>query len=129
MEAKKYTIEELCKLTGFTRRTIRYYIQENLLDPPAGRGRGGFYYDSHLDRLRRIKAFQDDGLRLSQIQKVLNKGEQPELPPLREIWFRYAIEPGIEIHIRRDLDERERKKLVEIIRVAKSILRGGTSDE
>ncbi|MCK4823506.1 MerR family transcriptional regulator, partial [bacterium] len=30
------------------RRTIRYYIQEGLLEPPAGRGRGGFYYDSHL---------------------------------------------------------------------------------
>ena len=129
MDERKYTIEDLQELSGFSRRTIRYYIQEGLLDPPAGRGRGGFYFDSHLERLRQIKALQEDGLRLSQIQQVLKKGEKPELPPLREVWFRYPIEPGIEIHIQKDLDERERKKLAEVIRVAKSILKGGTQDE
>jgi len=129
METKQYTIEELCELTGFSRRTIRYYVQEGLIDPPAGRGRGGFYFDSHLNKLRQIKALQDDGLRLSQIQEVLKIGKKPEMAPLREIWIRYPVEPGIEIHIQRELDESERKKLVEIIRVAKSILKGGTNDE
>jgi DNA-binding transcriptional MerR regulator len=129
METKQYTIEDLCELTGFSRRTIRYYVQEGLIDAPAGRGRGGFYFDSHLDKLRQIKALQDDGLRLSQIQELLKEHKKPEMAPLREIWIRYPIEPGIEIHIQRELDESERKKLAEIIRVAKSILKGGTNDE
>jgi DNA-binding transcriptional MerR regulator len=129
MKPKQYTIENLCELTGFTRRTIRYYIQEGLLEPPAGRGRGGFYFDSHLDRLRRIKALQDEGLKLSQIQELLKIGRKPEMAPLRELWIRYPVEPGIEIHIQKQLDETERKKLAEIIRVAKSILKGGRNDD
>jgi len=130
MDEKQYAIEDLCELTGYSRRTIRYYIQEGLLDPPAGRGRGGFYFDSHLKRLFEIKTLQDKGLKLAAILEVLKKGEEPELLPLRELWIRYPINPGIEIHISRDLEEKERKKIAEIIRVARSILKtGGDNDE
>ena len=129
MESERYTINELQELTGFTRRTIRYYIQEKLLEPPAGRGRGGFYFDSHLERLRQIKALQDDGLKLSEIQKVLLKGEGPQLSPAREVWIRYPIDPGIEIHISRELEEREKRKLDEIVRVARAILKRGREYE
>ena len=125
MEEKQYTIEDLCELTGYTRRTIRYYIQEGLLDPPAGRGRGGFYFDSHLKRLLEIKSLQDKGLKLVAILEVLKKGKEPELLNLRELWIKYPIDQGIEIHISRDLEEKERKKITEIIRVARSILESG----
>jgi DNA-binding transcriptional MerR regulator len=125
MEENHYTIEDLCELTGYTRRTIRYYIQEGLLDPPAGRGRGGFYFDSHLKRLNEIKSLQDKGLKLAGIQEVLKKGKEPELLNIRELWIKYPIDQGIEIHISRDLEEKERKKITEIIRVARSILESG----
>jgi len=45
---ERYTIDQLCERTGFTRRTIHFYVNEGLIDPPAGRGRGGFYNDSQL---------------------------------------------------------------------------------
>ncbi len=131
MNERKYTIEDLQEYSGFPRRTIRYYIQEGLLEPPAGRGRGGFYFDSHLERLSEIRSLQDKGLRLAAISELLKKGAKPELldaKPLkseREIWIRYPIEPGIEIHISRDLEEQERKKVAEIVRIAKSILEKG----
>ena len=125
MKEKQYTIEDLCELTGYTRRTIRYYIHEGLLDPPAGRGRGGFYFDSHLKRLNEIKSLQDKGLKLAAIQEVLKKGKEPELLSVRELWIKYPIDQGIEIHISRDLEEKERKKIAEIIRVARSILESG----
>jgi DNA-binding transcriptional MerR regulator len=128
MESKQYTIEDLCELTGFSRRTIRYYVQEGLIEPPAGRGRGGFYYDSHLERLLKIKSLQDQGLRLSAIVPVLKRKELPELPReivAREIWVKYPVVGGVEIHISRDLEEKERKKLDEIVRIARSILKGG----
>ena len=132
METKQYTIEDLCELTGLSRRTIRYYVQEGLIEPPAGRGRGGFYFDSHLEKLLRIKSLQDKGLRLSAILPVLKKRELPGAPHeivAREIWVRYPIAEGVEIHISRDLEEKERKKLDEIVRVARSILKGGDVDE
>jgi DNA-binding transcriptional MerR regulator len=132
METKQYTIEDLCDLTGFSRRTIRYYVQEGLIDPPAGRGRGGFYFDSHLDKLLKIKSLQDRGLRLSAILPVLKQRDLLESPQeivARELWVRYPIAEGVEIHISRDLEEKERKKLDEIVRVARSILKGGGTNE
>lgn len=125
MEERKYTIEELCEITGYTRRTIRYYIQEGLIDPPAGRGRGGFYFDSQLNKLLQIKSFQDKGLKLAVIHEILKKGEEPELLNLRELWIKYPIEQGIEIHISRDLEEKDSKKIKKIIQVARSILNSG----
>jgi len=128
MTEKYYTIKELCDLTGFTRRTIRYYIQEGLLDPPAGRGRGGFYFDSHVKRLLEIKALQSKGLKLAAIQELVRKGEKPEPLPLRELWVKYPIATGIEIHISRDLEKKEGRKIAEIIRVAITILESGREE-
>ena len=130
MENKQYTIKDLCNITGYARRTIRYYIQEGLVDPPAGRGRGGFYFDSHLKRLLEIKSLQDKGLKLASIHEFLKKGEEPKLLSVRELWIKYPIDEGIEIHINRDLEEKERKKVEEVIRVARSIFEsGGGQDE
>jgi DNA-binding transcriptional MerR regulator len=136
MSEKRYTIEDLQEITGFTRRTIRYYIQEGLLEPPAGRGRGGFYFDSHRKRLSEIRALQEKGLKLAAIAELLKMGPEPELQeaeplrPERQIWIRYPIEQGIEIQISRDLEEQDRKKVAEIVRIAKSILKkGGEQDE
>lgn len=71
MNQGRYLIEELCRLTGFSRRTVRYYVQEGLVDPPAGRGRGGYYSDLHVAQLARIRAFQEQGYRLDAIRGML----------------------------------------------------------
>lgn len=130
MQKKHYTIQELSELTGYSRRTIRYYIQEGLLHPPSGRGRGGFYYDSHIKKLSQIKSLQDKGLKLESIAEFLTKPEgrkvqADEIPPSREIWIKHPLSDGIEIHIRRDQEEKHRKKLEELIRIAKSTLKTG----
>ena len=61
---QKYTIDEISELSVFSRRTIRYYIQNKLIDPPSGRGRGGFYSDSHLSGLQKIRALQGEKVNL-----------------------------------------------------------------
>lgn len=129
MTEKQYTIEDLCQLTGYSRRTIRYYVEEGILASPAGRGRGGFYFDSHLERLRQVRTLQEDGLKLSQIQVLLSRGELPEPSPLREAWLRYPVCEGVEIHVRRDAEENAGKSLAEVVRVARSILKGGNKGE
>jgi len=129
MEKIKYTIEELGELTGFTRRTIRYYVQEGLIDPPAGRGRGGFYYDSHVQQLLRIKSFQEKGIGITAMVSLM-KNEVPEpILPSREVMIRYEIVPGMEINISREMEIKEPKKVLEIIRIAKSIAKGEMNNE
>ncbi len=128
MDEKSYTIDQLSELSGYSRRTIRYYVQQGLLEPPAGRGRGGFYYDSHLQRLREIRARQEQGIKLSAIQE-LSEHEVTEIPESgREIWIRYPVTPGLEIHIRRDVEENAGRRITEIVRVVKSLIRGGIDE-
>ena len=129
MEKTKYTIEQLGELTGFTRRTIRYYVQEGLIDPPAGRGRGGFYYDSHVQQLLRIKSFQEKGIGITAMVSLM-KNEAPEpVLPTREVMIRYEIVPGMEINVSREMEIKEPKRVLEIIRIAKSIAKGEMNNE
>jgi DNA-binding transcriptional MerR regulator len=122
---KKYTIEEISSLTGFSRRTIRYYIQENIIEPPSGRGRGGFYYNSHLSDLLKIRSLQEKGLNLNSIKDILKGTEQLVKEDseiyTRDLRVRYEIVPGLEINISRSLEEKESKKILEIIRLIKNI--------
>ncbi|MCX5809834.1 MAG: MerR family transcriptional regulator [Proteobacteria bacterium] len=135
MDTKKYTIDNLVELTGYSRRTIRYYVQEGLIEPPAGRGRGGFYFDSHLNKLLQIKSLQEKGMGLNAIMGYLQGTKEDEEPRpedkhyQREVWVKYEIVPGIEVTIRRDIEEKEGKKVFELVRVAKSIMKEGKGDE
>jgi DNA-binding transcriptional MerR regulator len=121
---KKYTIEEISILTGFSRRTIRYYIQQNIIEPPSGRGRGGFYYKSHLSDLLKIRSLQEKGLNLSFIKDTLREPKRVVKEDsqiyARDLRVRYKIVPGLEINISRSLEEKKSKKILEIIRLIKS---------
>jgi DNA-binding transcriptional MerR regulator len=122
MSEKQYTIEELSEQSGFTRRTIRYYIQEGLLEAPAGRGRGGFYNDSHLTKLRYIKSLQEKGLSLTAIMEYQAVAETPSDTFSRQVWVKCQVIPGLELNVRRDLEQKESKKINEIIRIARALL-------
>ena len=123
-KVKKYTIKEISNLTGFSRRTIRYYIQENIIEPPSGRGRGGFYYNSHLSDLLKIRPLQEKGLNLSFIKDILKGTERAVKEDsqiyVRDLRVRYKIVPGLEINISRSLEEKKSKKILEILRLIKS---------
>ena len=79
--------------------------------------------------MRHIRTLQEEGLKLSQIQVLLSRGERPEPFPLREAWVRYTVCEGVEIHVRMDAEERHGKALAEVVRVARSILKGGSKGE
>lgn len=65
----KYTTEQLAQLAGVPLRTVRYYVQEELIDPPLGVGRGSHFDDKHLDQLKRIKLLQASGFDLKAIRE------------------------------------------------------------
>jgi DNA-binding transcriptional MerR regulator len=129
VDETRYTIDDLCDLTGFSKRTIRYYVQEGVIDPPAGRGRGGFYYDSHLQKLLQIKSLQDRGMSLVAIAKYLNQGKIGEPGLRRDVWAEYEIMPGLEVRVRRDVEDQLQKKILDILKVAQSIAKGDKDND
>jgi DNA-binding transcriptional MerR regulator len=131
MTEDRYTIDDLVQKTGFPRRTIRYYVQEGLIEPPAGRGRGGFYNDSHLAMLLRIKAQQDLGFSLSRIAEVNRsvRAETVEAAPAAQPWVRYEVAPGVEVHVSRDVEQRAGRTVLELLRAARSIMKEGMDDD
>lgn len=107
----RYAIGDLADLGGVSRRTVRYYVQENLLPPPFGVGRGNHYGQAHLDQLLRVKALQESGRTLDEIRRdiqprgqraaaVVEAAVEPRLS--RTVWRRLTLAPGVELHVSRD---------------------------
>jgi DNA-binding transcriptional MerR regulator len=74
-----YSIGDLAAAAGVSRRTLHFYVQRGLLQPPAGRGRGARYTDAHLARLLQIKTWQEQGMPLQEIRERL-EGRGPHPP-------------------------------------------------
>jgi DNA-binding transcriptional MerR regulator len=105
MAVDEYTIAELAELGGVSRRTVRYYVQEGLIPPPAGLGRGAHYHRDHLEALLRVKSMQERGLMLEEIRLELTSGKaraaraEKPLSVSRSHWSRIEVLPGLEIHV------------------------------
>jgi DNA-binding transcriptional MerR regulator len=86
---ERYGIEDLARLGGVNRRTVRYYVQEGLLPAPEGAGRGAHYGPRHLDRLLKLKSLQEQGLSLDQARERLARPGAAELKhPVRHSYRR-----------------------------------------
>lgn len=81
MSAVEYSIGELARQAGVTRRTIRYYVELGLLPPPGGAGRAATYTLDHLRRLEQIRALQAHRLSLEEIRQDL---ANPSASPLTD---------------------------------------------
>jgi DNA-binding transcriptional MerR regulator len=106
MQAEGLSIGELADAAGLTRRAVRFYVQQKLIDPPAGVGRGRHYGIDHLNQLRRIGELQSAGHSLDEIRQILG-GQEVALPIARrrtrrlvqaDLWTRLHVAEGIELH-------------------------------
>jgi DNA-binding transcriptional MerR regulator len=68
-----YRVEELAAVCDVAVDTVRYYQAKGLLHSPTRTGRIAVYDDTHLRRLRRIRALQRKGLSLAIIRRVLER--------------------------------------------------------
>lgn len=67
------TIKEVCRLTGVTARTLRYYDAIGLLTPGSTTEAGyRLYSDGDLERLGQILLLKELGFRLQEIKDILN---------------------------------------------------------
>ena len=70
-DLQTFDISELAASAGVTQRTVRYYVQQGLIDAPGGRGPGTRYDREHLDRLKLIRRLQRQHLPLAEIRRRL----------------------------------------------------------
>jgi DNA-binding transcriptional MerR regulator len=69
-DKREYRMEELAGEAGITVRTLRFYRERKLIQPPRRQGRIAWYDDSHLARLRTISALLERGHTLSGIAEL-----------------------------------------------------------
>lgn len=99
-----YSIDELAALAELPRRTVRYYVQQGLLDRPIGEKRAAYYTTRHLEQLLTIRKWQHAGLSLDRIREILGGTADTELPPPRprgpgtvEVWSHLVVADGLEV--------------------------------
>ena len=101
----RYAIGDLARLSGVSRRTVRYYVQEGLIPAPLGVGRGNHYSAEHLEQILRVKAMQEAGRSLDEIRNAgkaprraaAARAEQSQIE--RSLWRRLTLAPGVELHV------------------------------
>jgi len=68
-----YSLSDLCRFSGVTPRTVRYYVAQGLLRSPDAAGPSTRYGEGHLARLRLIKRLQREHLPLAEIRNRLER--------------------------------------------------------
>ncbi|WP_317621002.1 MerR family transcriptional regulator [Streptomyces sp. CBMA123] len=72
---REYRVEELAEAAGITTRTLRFYRERKLLQPPRKEGRIAWYGEEHLARLRMIGELLERGHTLGGIAELIGAGE------------------------------------------------------
>jgi DNA-binding transcriptional MerR regulator len=135
-DPRRFTLDELASLAGLTARTVRYYIQQGLVDRPEGEKRGAYYLGRHVDQLLQIRRWVDAGLSLDRIGELV--AGAPQEPPPRalkpgsvEVWSRVTLADGLEVHLepgRAGLSAEQVRALVRRITDAYRDVRSNTKD-
>jgi len=102
-----HSLDQLCTLTDTTARTVRFYIQQGLVDRPLGEKRGSHYNHVHLQQLLEISKWKAAGLSLDRIRELLTVANDDSLlPPPKpkvagslEVWSHLYIQDGLELTI------------------------------
>ena len=100
----RYSLDDLASLAGLTARTVRFYIQQGLIDRPVGEKRGAYYLARHLEQLLLVRRWTDAGLSLDRIRELI-AGSPADAPPrasrpgMVEVWSRVTLADGLEVHL------------------------------
>jgi len=129
-------LDELASLAGVTSRTVRFYIQQGLIDRPAGEKRGAHYLARHLEQLLLVRRWTESGLSLDRIRELI-AGAPADPPPrtsrpgMVEVWSRVTLADGLEVHLepgRAGLTPEQVRAFVREMTAAYRRLRAGDDD-
>jgi len=74
MEKRCITLREAAKKMKINKSTLHYYLSRNLLEPSWEASRVFFFEEDYLlERIKKIKSFQKDGLSLTEIKQKIKK--------------------------------------------------------
>jgi DNA-binding transcriptional MerR regulator len=103
-DPSEYTLAELCQLLDMSARTVRYYVQNGLVDRPIGETRAARYGARHLEQLLQIRKWSAAGVSLDRIREILH-GEPPPVaarlpqPGAVEVRSHLHVAEGVEVVI------------------------------
>ena len=95
-----YSIGEIAEMTGVSKRTVRFYVQRGLINPPKGRGRGSHYTERHVEQIIGVRDMQRRGVRLDSIRET--RREQRTTPPMssqHRVVVRVDLAPGLVLEV------------------------------
>ncbi|RQP26490.1 helix-turn-helix domain-containing protein [Piscinibacter terrae] len=103
-DTPRHSLESLAMLAGLTPRTVRYYIQQGLVDRPLGEKRGAYYGARHLEQLLQVRRWVDAGLSLERIAELMAGAPDDPAPRVAkpgsvEVWSRVTLADGLELHL------------------------------
>jgi hypothetical protein len=96
-----------------------------MLKACLGKGRGSFYTEFHLKRLNEISSLKAKGLSNPSILRYnisTDEGMRQYEARIRDLWFRYKIQPGIELHVSQKAEEKGRRMIDEILRLLRAVV-------
>jgi len=93
----QYTLDRLAELAGLNRRTVRYYIQLGLVDPPLGQTRAAHYTWQHLRQLLEVRGYTEQGFSLERIGELLRGEDTP--PPAAQLARPGSLTVQTHIHL------------------------------
>jgi DNA-binding transcriptional MerR regulator len=91
------TLEDLVKLSGLPLRTLRFYIQEGILQGPDTHGKYARYSQQHLDRLKLIQRLKNLRLPIQEIRHLLNNMTPEEISQIRE--YQDVLKPSMDMNL------------------------------
>ena len=72
----EYRVGEIARAAGVSVDTVRFYQSRGLLPAPERRGRTAIYSDAHLERLRRIRTLNRQGLTLEAVGRIVRESDE-----------------------------------------------------
>lgn len=136
-DTTRHSLEALATLAGLTPRTVRYYIQQGLVDRPLGEKRGAYYVARHLEQLLQVRRWVDAGLSLERIAELMagapdDPAPRAAKPGSVEVWSRVTLADGLELHLepgRAGLSAEQVRRLVRRITEAYRVVRSNEEDD
>ncbi len=113
---RRWTLAELAEESGVPPRTIRYYIARGLLEGPLERGRKAAYGERHLERLRKIRELQEQGLPLAVIAHALDGKDAAGSLPEPVVVETYQVAPDVTVQVRAGCAPWRKKLIREALR-------------
>jgi len=122
------SIGELAEQTGVSRRTVRFYVQRGLIDPPVGLGRASHYTQAHVEQIRRVLVLQRGGLQLDDINALPEDVQEAaveaavEAAPEASLVLRMNVAPGLCLELDAGATPPSAEQLRELAEAARRIL-------